>query len=54
MLKEIYDQGSVIRDVFRGRVDFEKATLHSETLEAIGPDDYDRVVIVASGTSYHA
>jgi glutamine---fructose-6-phosphate transaminase (isomerizing) len=54
MLKEIYDQGSVIRDVFRGRVDFVHATLHSETLESISPDSYDRVVIVASGTSYHA
>lgn len=54
MLKEIYDQWAVIRDVFRGRVDFEHSSLHSETLESIGATEYDRVVIVASGTSYHA
>jgi glutamine-fructose-6-phosphate transaminase (isomerizing) len=54
MLKEIFDQGAVIRDVFRGRVDFETASLHSETLNAIAPKNFEKITIVASGTSYHA
>lgn len=54
MLKEIYDQWSVIRDVFRWRVDFAKHTLHSETLKELAPQWFERVTIVASGTSYHA
>ena len=54
MLKEIFDQGAVIRDVFRGRVNFETKELHSETLSEIAPLGFERVVIVASGTSYHA
>lgn len=54
MLKEIFDQGAVIRDVFRGRVDFGTASLHSETLNAIAPKNFEKITIVASGTSYHA
>ncbi len=54
MLKEIFDQGSVIREVFRGRVNFETAELHSETLQEIEKEDFENIVIVASGTSYHA
>lgn len=54
MLKEIYDQGEVIRDVFRGRVNFDTHELHSETLNEIAPLGFERAVIVASGTSYHA
>lgn len=44
----------MIRDVFRGRVNFENKELHSETLEKISPKNYERIIIVASGTSYHA
>jgi len=54
MLKEIFDQGAVIRDVFRGRVNFDTKELHSETLNEMAPQGFERVVIVASGTSYHA
>lgn len=54
MLKEIYDQGEVIRDVFRGRVDFSDKSLHSETLADIAPKNFEKIIIVASGTSYHA
>lgn len=54
MLKEIYDQGAVIRDVYRGRINFDTHELHSETLSEIAPLDFERVTIVASGTSYHA
>jgi glucosamine--fructose-6-phosphate aminotransferase (isomerizing) len=35
-------------------VDFEKSELHSETLADLAPLDFERAVIVASGTSYHA
>lgn len=44
----------MIRDVFRGRVDFENSSLHSETLNDIAPKNYEKITIVASGTSYHA
>lgn len=54
MLKEIFDQGSVIREVFRGRVNFDTAELHSETLRDIENEWFEHIVIVASGTSYHA
>lgn len=54
MLKEIFDQGSVIRDVYRGRIDFENYELHSETLAEISKKNYEKIIIIASGTSYHS
>lgn len=54
MLKEIFDQSAVIRDVFRGRIDFEKASLHSQTLNELSIKNIEKIIIVASGTSYHA
>ena len=35
-------------------MDFDNYSLHSETLEKISPKNYEKIVIVASGTSYHA
>ncbi len=54
MLKEIYEQKDVIREMFRGRIDFEKNTLHSDTLEALVQENIEKITIVASGTSYHS
>lgn len=54
MMKEIFEQSEVIRDVFRWRVDFSDNSLHSETLQSIAPKNYKKIVIVASGTSYHS
>lgn len=56
MLKEIYEQPSVIKDTYRGRLLAEKGILKLGGLE-----DYiekfinaDRIIIVACGTSWHA
>jgi glucosamine--fructose-6-phosphate aminotransferase (isomerizing) len=56
MLKEIYEQPSVIKDTYRGRLLAEKGIVKLGGLE-----DYiekfinaDRIIIVACGTSWHA
>tara|TARA_R110002124_G_scaffold120895_6_gene279092 strand:- start:146700 stop:148547 length:1848 start_codon:yes stop_codon:yes gene_type:complete len=56
MLKEIYEQPSVIKDTYRGRLLAEKGIIKLGGLE-----DYiskftnaDRIIIVACGTSWHA
>lgn len=54
MLKEIFEQGQVLQNVWRGRIDFESADLHSDTLERISTLGITSAIIVASGTSYHA
>lgn len=54
MLKEIYEQGEVLRNVYAGRIDFETKTITNNTLDEIIAQGFDRVHIVASGTSYHA
>jgi len=56
MLKEIYEQPQTIRNALRGRLDFEGATakfggLNMTVAELRG---IDRIVIAASGTSWHA
>lgn len=54
MLKEIYEQPDVMRNVFAGRIDFEKNEITNHTLAELAEKKFDRVQIVASGTSYHA
>ena len=54
MLKEVFEQPRVLEDVFRGRIDFENYSLHSDTLAHVATLGIKRVVVVASGTSYHA
>ena len=56
MLKEIYEQPSVIKDTFRGRLLADKGIIKLGGLE-----DYiekftnaDRIIIIACGTSWHA
>lgn len=54
MLKEIFEQPKVIEDVFRGRINFETNELHSDTLDHLLTLGIEKVVIIASGTSYHS
>lgn len=54
MLKEIFEQPKVIEDVFRGRINFDTHELHSDTIEHIITLGIEKIVIVASGTSYHS
>jgi len=56
MLKEIYEQPQTVANALRGRLDFEGATakfggLNMSAAELRG---IDRIVIAASGTSWHA
>ncbi len=54
MMKEIHEQPQVVENVFAGRVNFETAEIASPTLKALAKRDISRIVIIASGTSYHA
>jgi glucosamine--fructose-6-phosphate aminotransferase (isomerizing) len=54
MLKEVFEQPRVLEDVFRGRIDFDNYSLHSDTLAHIATLGIKKVVVVASGTSYHS
>ena len=54
MTKEVFEQPRVLEDVFRGRIDFQNYSLHSDTLAHIATLGIKRINIVASGTSYHA
>jgi glucosamine--fructose-6-phosphate aminotransferase (isomerizing) len=56
MLKEIHEQTQAVQDTFAGRVDFENAQVHFDTLR-LGEADFqafDRIVLLACGTSWHA
>ncbi len=54
MLKEIFEQPKVLENVFAGRIDFTSKTLKSNALESIEKAGFDKIHIIASGTSYHA
>jgi glucosamine--fructose-6-phosphate aminotransferase (isomerizing) len=56
MLKEIHEQTQAVQDTFAGRVDFEEAQVHFDTVK-ISEEDLKgiaRIHIVACGTSWHA
>ena len=56
MLKEIYEQPQTILNALRGRLDFEGATAKFGGLNMSAAElrSIDRIVIAASGTSWHA
>jgi glucosamine--fructose-6-phosphate aminotransferase (isomerizing) len=56
MLKEIHEQTQAVQDTFAGRVDFESCRIHFDTLRLTEADfkSFDRVVLLACGTSWHA
>jgi glucosamine--fructose-6-phosphate aminotransferase (isomerizing) len=56
MLKEIFEQPRTVENALRGRVDNEGATARfgGLNLTAAGLRSIDRIVIAASGTSWHA
>ncbi len=55
MLKEIYDQPQAIRDTLRGRTtETHQVTLPELTLPTSKLLHFNRIVIVACGTAYHA
>jgi glucosamine--fructose-6-phosphate aminotransferase (isomerizing) len=56
MLKEIYEQPQTVQNALRGRLDFEAATAKFGGLNMTASElrSIDRLVIAASGTSWHA
>jgi glucosamine--fructose-6-phosphate aminotransferase (isomerizing) len=56
MLKEIYEQPQTVLNALRGRLDFEGATAKFGGLNMTAAElrSIDRIVIAASGTSWHA
>ena len=56
MLKEIYEQPQTVQNALRGRLDFEGATAKFGGLNMTAAElrSIDRIVIAASGTSWHA
>ena len=57
MLKEIFEQPNVMQDVLAGRIDRERGEVVLEELAPLFDGDrprFDRVAIIACGTSYHA
>ena len=57
MLKEIYEQPRAITDTFRGRDlarERQRASCPTSTSTAEAVRGFQRVVLVACGTSYHA
>jgi len=56
MLKEIFEQSQTVQNALRGRIDFEGATAKFGGLNMSPAElrSIDRIVIAASGTSWHA
>jgi glucosamine--fructose-6-phosphate aminotransferase (isomerizing) len=56
MLKEIFEQPQAVQNALRGRLDFEGATAKFGGLNLTASElhNIDRIIIAASGTSWHA
>lgn len=54
MLKEIYEQPSVLDNIFLGRVDFEQKVLNASAFYDLDKYSFRKIVFVACGTSYFA
>jgi len=52
--KEIHEIPTVLRNSLKWRVDFETRTIKNETLSELNEYDFDRIEIIASGSSYFA
>lgn len=52
--KEINEIPTVLRNSLKWRVDFETRTIKNETLSELNEYDFDRIEIIASGSSYFA
>lgn len=54
MLKEIFEQPTIIRRVFKGRVNFDEMSLNAEAFHGMQHEQFQKVVFVGCGTSYNA
>ncbi len=53
MMKEIHEQPRAVSDTLRGRVDFQEHTANLDGVN-LDPSAFDKIFLVACGTSYHA
>ena len=54
MLKEIFEQPTIIRRVFKGRVNFDEMLLNAEAFHGMHHEKFKKVVFIGCGTSYNA
>ena len=54
MLKEIFEQPTIIRRVFKGRVNFEQHSLNAEAFHGMQDQHFKKIVFIGCGTSYNA
>ncbi len=54
MFKEIQEQPAIVKRLFKWRLDFDNKTLRAESFRELKDRDFDEVVFIACGTSYHA
>ena len=54
MRKEIDEQPTIIRRAFKGRVDFNTKSIHSDATEFLANKTIEKVVFIGCGTSYNA
>ena len=52
--KEIYEIPDVFKNALKWRINFETGEIRSDTLDALGDHEIDRIEIIASGSSYFA
>ena len=52
--KEIFEIPEVLENVFNGRINFQDKSINNETLNELNEHDIERIVIIASGSSYYA
>jgi glucosamine--fructose-6-phosphate aminotransferase (isomerizing) len=54
MLKEIFEQPTIMRRVFKGRVNFEERLLNAEAFHGMHDEKFQKIVFIGCGTSYNA
>ncbi len=54
MLKEIFEQPTIIRRVFKGRVNFDEMFLNAEAFHGMCNEQFKKIVFIGCGTSYNA
>ncbi|HRX63524.1 MAG TPA: glutamine--fructose-6-phosphate transaminase (isomerizing) [Candidatus Absconditabacterales bacterium] len=54
MLKEVFEQPTIINRIFKGRVDFSNNTMNVDAFHGMKDENFKKIVFVGCGTSYNA
>ncbi len=54
MLKEIFEQSTIIKRIFKWRVDFTNRTMNTDAFHGMRDENFTKIVFVWCGTSYNA